>query len=102
MAIEEEEEVESCGSRVFSSQPQPQPPLHQRQKLEMYNEVLRRIQDSNWEEATLPDFDDHLWLHFNRLPARYPTLLFFSFFPANFLSIRKNRARKVKIPTIPL
>ncbi|PON82678.1 Mitogen-activated protein kinase kinase kinase [Trema orientale] len=88
MAIEVEEEeeeeegggerveIESCGSRVvFSShsqsQPQPQHNLHQRQKLDMYNEVLRRIQHSNSEEATLPDFDDQLWLHFNRLPPRY-------------------------------
>ncbi|PON49961.1 Mitogen-activated protein kinase kinase kinase [Parasponia andersonii] len=74
MAIEigERVEIESCGSRVvFSSHSQPQPNLHQKQKLDMYNEVLRRIQHSNSEEATLPDFDDQLWLHFNRLPPRY-------------------------------
>ncbi|KAM2621680.1 hypothetical protein TB2_026402 [Malus domestica] len=67
MAIDED--VESCGSRaVLSSQAQPR---HHRQKLEVYNEVLRRIQESNFEEANLPGFDDQLWLHFNRLPARY-------------------------------
>ncbi|GAY53842.1 hypothetical protein CUMW_152120 [Citrus unshiu] len=27
--------------------------------------------DLNYDEANLPGFDDHLWLHFNRLPARY-------------------------------
>lgn len=72
MAIEEED-VESCGSRaVFSHQPPaPAPPRHQRQKLEVYNEVLRRIQDKNYEEAALSDFEDQLWLHFNRFPARY-------------------------------
>ncbi|KAL6226960.1 hypothetical protein ACLB2K_000919 [Fragaria x ananassa] len=70
MAIDED--LESCGSRdaAFSSQAQAQP-RHQRQKLEVYNEVLRRIQDFNYEEASLPGFDDQLWLHFNRLPARY-------------------------------
>ncbi|KAL5557456.1 hypothetical protein UlMin_039692 [Ulmus minor] len=68
MAIDEED-VESCASRAaFSSQAQPR---HQRQKLEVYNEVLQRIQDSNFEEAALPGFDDQLWLHFNRLPSRY-------------------------------
>lgn len=46
-------------------------PRHHRQKLEVYNEVLRRIQDSDCEEAHVPGFDDQLWLHFNRLPARY-------------------------------
>lgn len=72
MAIEEED-VESCGSRaVFSLSQAHQPPSrHQRQKLEVYNEVLRRIQDKNYQEAALPDFEDQLWLHFNRLPARY-------------------------------
>ncbi|PQQ13460.1 serine/threonine-protein kinase STY17 [Prunus yedoensis var. nudiflora] len=67
MAIDED--VESCGSRAaLSSHAQPR---HQRQKLEVYNEVLRRIQQSNFEEANLLGFDDQLWLHFNRLPARY-------------------------------
>ncbi|KAF3440364.1 hypothetical protein FNV43_RR18648 [Rhamnella rubrinervis] len=64
-----EEDVESCGSRAVSSwQAQSR---HQRQKLEVYNEVLHRIQESNFDEASLPGFDDQLWLHFNRLPARY-------------------------------
>jgi hypothetical protein len=41
------------------------------QKLEVYNEILRRLQESNHEEANLPGFDDQLWTHFNSLPTRY-------------------------------
>ncbi|KAJ1403892.1 Serine-threonine/tyrosine-protein kinase, catalytic domain [Sesbania bispinosa] len=64
-----EHDIESCGSRAMqSSQTNPR---HHRQKLEVYNEVLRRIQESNCEEAHEPGFDDQLWIHFNRLPARY-------------------------------
>ncbi|KAG6646382.1 serine/threonine-protein kinase STY17-like isoform X3 [Carya illinoinensis] len=65
MAIEEDSE--SCGSRPAQSHH----PLQQRHKLEVYKDVLRRIQDSNCQEANLLGFDDQLWLHFNRLPARY-------------------------------
>ncbi|GAV78579.1 ACT domain-containing protein/Pkinase_Tyr domain-containing protein [Cephalotus follicularis] len=64
------EDSESCGSRAVESLAQGNP-RHHRQKLEVYNEVLQRIQHSNYEEANLPGFDDQLWLHFNRLPARY-------------------------------
>ncbi|GLU19712.1 hypothetical protein SLE2022_359460 [Rubroshorea leprosula] len=67
MAIEED--TESCGSRAVDSRAQVNP--RHRQKLEVYHEVLRRIQESNYEEAYRPGFDDQLWLHFNRLPARY-------------------------------
>ncbi|KAK7270158.1 hypothetical protein RIF29_23100 [Crotalaria pallida] len=60
---------ESTGSGV------PLPPASQsrqhRLKLEVYNEVLRRLKDSGNEEAMQPGFDDRLWAHFNRLPARY-------------------------------
>ncbi|KAM7260823.1 hypothetical protein ACFE04_026298 [Oxalis oulophora] len=82
MAIEED--IESCGSRaaaadldyysLSSSQANSNSgnnPRHHRQKLEVYTEVLRRIQESQFNEAILPGFDDQLWLHFNRLPARY-------------------------------
>ncbi|XWS42198.1 hypothetical protein CRYUN_Cryun17cG0147600 [Craigia yunnanensis] len=68
MAIEED--TESCGSRAVDSLAHVNP-RHHRQKLDAYNEVLKRIQESNYEEANLPDFDDQLWLHFSRLPARY-------------------------------
>ncbi|KAI9080454.1 hypothetical protein K1719_037568 [Acacia pycnantha] len=64
-----EDDVESCASRAVQSQKAH--PLHHSQKLEVYNEVLRRIRESVHEEANIPDFDDQLWLHFNRLPARY-------------------------------
>ncbi|KAG6777649.1 hypothetical protein POTOM_017475 [Populus tomentosa] len=60
MAIEEED-VESCGSRAVESYYAIANPSsrhhHQRQKL--YNEVLKRIQDSNFEEMNLPGFDDN-------------------------------------------
>ncbi|KAH0894192.1 hypothetical protein HID58_056621 [Brassica napus] len=69
MAIKDETE-ESCGSRAVVSVTK-ENPRQQRMKLEVYGDVLQRIQESNYEEANLPDFDDHLWLHFNRLPARY-------------------------------
>ncbi|OEL38889.1 Serine/threonine-protein kinase STY17 [Dichanthelium oligosanthes] len=43
----------------------------QRHKLEVYTEVLRRLHESGLPEARVPGFDDELWNHFNRLPARY-------------------------------
>ncbi|KAK1303427.1 Serine/threonine-protein kinase HT1 [Acorus calamus] len=59
---------ESCSSRAMDSSP-----THprQRHRLEAYNEVLRRLKESVPAEANLPGFDDELWTHFNRLPARY-------------------------------
>lgn len=65
MAIEDNE---SCGSRVVDSATTSG--RHQRKKLEVYNEVLRRLKESNNEEAVEPGFDDELWAHFNRLPTR--------------------------------
>lgn len=73
------EDNESCGSRVHdtttSSSSSPSLSLaqgrHQRQKLEVYNEVRRRLKESNNEEANRPGFDDELWAHFHRLPTRY-------------------------------
>lgn len=49
----------------------------QRQKLEVYNEVLRRLKELNNPESINPCFDDELWAHFHRLPARFVQLLFF-------------------------
>lgn len=66
MAMEDEE---SCSSKVMDSSP-----TRSRQggkKLEVFNEVVCRLQESDYEEAKLPGFEDELWLHFNRLPARY-------------------------------
>ncbi|XP_030467848.1 serine/threonine-protein kinase STY17-like isoform X2 [Syzygium oleosum] len=69
MAVEDD--VESCGSRPADPSA-PAQPRDQRQKLEAYNEVLRRLLASeDCEEAHVPGFDDQLFLHFNRLPARY-------------------------------
>jgi hypothetical protein len=42
----------------------------QRHKLEVYTEVLRRLHDAGLPDARAPGFDDELWNHFNRLPAR--------------------------------
>ncbi|KAJ6836861.1 serine/threonine-protein kinase STY46 isoform X1 [Iris pallida] len=45
--------------------------MQQRHKLDVYTEVLRRLKDSRHPDALSPSFDDDLWSHFNRLPARY-------------------------------
>jgi hypothetical protein len=81
------DESESCGSRAVVASPSQENPRHYRMKLDVYSEVLQRLQESNYEEATLPDFEDQLWLHFNRLPARYNLLhsLGFFFFLLSFL-----------------
>ncbi|KAJ6906849.1 hypothetical protein NC652_024296 [Populus alba x Populus x berolinensis] len=79
MAMEEGGSNESCGSRVNENTTSPGSVLQERQqqqrmqqKLEVYNEILRLVlKKTNHEEANLPGFDDHLWTHFNRLPARY-------------------------------
>jgi len=42
----------------------------QRHKFEVYTEVLRRLHDAGLPDARAPGFDDELWNHFNRLPAR--------------------------------
>ncbi|KAJ7001551.1 serine/threonine-protein kinase STY46 isoform X2 [Populus alba] len=82
MAMEDGGSDESCGSRVNENtntnttlsdsvlQGRQQQQRMQR-KLEVYNEILRRLKESNHEEANLPGFDDQLWTHFNRLPTRY-------------------------------
>lgn len=59
----------SCGSRVVESTPANT--WQQRRKVEVYNEVLRRLKDSSNQEVQLHGFDDQLWAHFNRLPTRY-------------------------------
>ncbi|KAH0719411.1 hypothetical protein KY290_016340 [Solanum tuberosum] len=61
---------ESCGSRAMEPLSPKQNRL-QRQKNEVFNQVLSRLQDLNLEEVKLPGFEDQLWLHFNRLPVRY-------------------------------
>jgi hypothetical protein len=63
------EDNESCNSRVVESSPANT--RQQKLKLEVYNDVLRRLRDTNNAEAQHPGFDDELWAHFNRLPTRY-------------------------------
>ncbi|KAI3745247.1 hypothetical protein L1987_58356 [Smallanthus sonchifolius] len=41
------------------------------QKREVYSEILRRLKESDNDEAKRPGFDDELLAHFNRLPNRY-------------------------------
>ncbi|KAH9619600.1 hypothetical protein KSS87_012003 [Heliosperma pusillum] len=43
----------------------------QRQKMEVYNQVLLKLNQLNNPEAIIPGFDDQLWAHFHRLPVRY-------------------------------
>ncbi|KAL2323971.1 hypothetical protein Fmac_023029 [Flemingia macrophylla] len=65
---------DSCGSGVHSASPaSPAPPQtrQHRHKLQVYNEILRRLKDSGHQEAMQPGFHDQLWAHFNRLPTRY-------------------------------
>ncbi|XP_047308465.1 serine/threonine-protein kinase STY46-like [Impatiens glandulifera] len=67
---------ESCGSRVVVAESSSSNSFSnsnrlERRKLEAYNEVLRRLKDSDIEEAHQPGFEDDLFIHFNRLPARY-------------------------------
>ncbi|KAK8944175.1 Serine/threonine-protein kinase HT1 [Platanthera zijinensis] len=66
MAIDD---AESCGSRTMPEKPS----LLQRdfRKLEVYNEILRRLKDAGSPEVLSPSFEEELWSHFNRLPARY-------------------------------
>ncbi|XP_065880826.1 serine/threonine-protein kinase STY46-like isoform X2 [Euphorbia lathyris] len=62
-------DTESCSSRAVSFLPSLR--RRQRQKVEVFNEVLCRLKESNHEESNLPGFEDELWNHFSRLPTRY-------------------------------
>ncbi|KAG0454329.1 hypothetical protein HPP92_025633 [Vanilla planifolia] len=66
------EDTDSCSSRAGSVGP---PPGNQRQqqrhKLDVYSEVIRRLREAGNSEAFSPSFEEELWAHFNRLPARY-------------------------------
>ncbi|PIN09448.1 Dual-specificity kinase [Handroanthus impetiginosus] len=63
------EDNESSGSREVESSAANS--RLQRKKMEVYNEVLRRLKETDHPEVQEPDFDDQLWAHFSRLPARY-------------------------------
>ncbi|XP_042440864.1 serine/threonine-protein kinase STY46-like isoform X1 [Zingiber officinale] len=74
-----EDATESCGSwAAADSSPvhtrqklMQQQQQQQRHKLDVYNEVLRRLREAGLPEVQSPSFEDGLWNHFNRLPARY-------------------------------
>ncbi|KAG6783632.1 hypothetical protein POTOM_009293 [Populus tomentosa] len=59
-------DTESCSSRAVDFVPR-----NQRQKLDVFYDVLCHLKESNDKEATLPGFEDELWTHFRRLPTRY-------------------------------
>ncbi|KAK2974870.1 hypothetical protein RJ640_020785 [Escallonia rubra] len=62
------EDTESCSSRASESS-LPAQGGKRRRKVEAYRDVLRRLKESNDEEASQPGFDDELWAHFSRLPV---------------------------------
>ncbi|XP_072979791.1 serine/threonine-protein kinase STY46-like [Typha angustifolia] len=68
-----DEATGSCNSRAAPdpAQGNPRRQQQQRHKLEVYNEMLRRLREAEVDDAFLPTFEDELWNHFNRLPARY-------------------------------
>ncbi|XP_034919535.1 serine/threonine-protein kinase STY46 isoform X1 [Populus alba] len=59
-------DTESCSSRAVDFVPR-----NQRQKLDVFYDVLCHLKESNDKEATRPGFEDELWTHFRRLPTRY-------------------------------
>ncbi|XP_022140916.1 serine/threonine-protein kinase STY8-like isoform X2 [Momordica charantia] len=63
------DDTESCSSRAvdgFSTRS-----WRQKQKVDVYDEVLRRLRVSHEAETSVPGFEDELWAHFHRLPTRY-------------------------------
>ncbi|CAF2250681.1 hypothetical protein YC2023_096220 [Brassica napus] len=68
------EDNESCGSRGISDiLPTSQAAIDRRErmKMEVFDEVISRLRQSDTVDTHLPRFVDDLWAHFNRLPARY-------------------------------
>lgn len=62
------EDTESCSSRA--SEYSPSPIRKRRLKVEVYQEVLQILEESQVEEGSRPGFKDELWNHFTRLPLR--------------------------------
>ncbi|GAB2253143.1 hypothetical protein Droror1_Dr00005990 [Drosera rotundifolia] len=60
---------ESCGS--FSSASSAAAASKNRQKYEVYSEILRRLREGDELETKMAGFEDELWSHFTRLPTRY-------------------------------
>ncbi|XP_009776329.1 serine/threonine-protein kinase STY46-like isoform X2 [Nicotiana tabacum] len=65
------EDAASFSSRGLSESSQSRIARKRREKVEVFQEVLRRLRESNDEEANQPDFEDELWAHFTKLPLRY-------------------------------
>ena len=55
-----------CSSRVEAAAVR----RRRRPKVEVFEEVLRRLKEE-CEEVSEEGFEDELWSHFNRLPLRY-------------------------------
>ncbi|XP_055811579.1 serine/threonine-protein kinase STY46-like isoform X2 [Solanum dulcamara] len=64
------EEAVSCSSRGLLELSQNHT-RKRREKVEVFQEVIRRLRESNDEEANQPGFEDELWAHFTKLPLRY-------------------------------
>ncbi|XP_019243225.1 PREDICTED: serine/threonine-protein kinase STY46-like isoform X2 [Nicotiana attenuata] len=65
------EDAVSFSSRGLPESSQSRITRKRREKVEIFQEVLRRLRESNDEEANQPDFEDELWAHFTKLPLRY-------------------------------
>lgn len=63
------EDTESFCSRAWDFMPADN--RKQSHKVDVYNQVLHRLRDLSIPETKLPGFEDELWAHFHRLPARY-------------------------------
>ncbi|CAN4095470.1 unnamed protein product [Withania somnifera] len=64
------EDAVSCSSRGLSELSRNHT-RKRREKIEVFQQVLRRLRESNDEEANQPGFEDELWAHFTKLPLRY-------------------------------
>ncbi|XP_059287454.1 serine/threonine-protein kinase STY46-like isoform X2 [Lycium ferocissimum] len=64
------EDAVSCSSRGLLELSQSRT-RRRREKVEVFQEVLRRLRELNNEEANQPGFEDELWAHFTKLPLRY-------------------------------
>lgn len=84
-------DAESCSSRAVDFSPIQC--RKQRQKVEVYEEVLCRLKETNEQETRQPGFEDELWTHFYRLPKRYSNLALHDFF---FPSVFLQSGRKLK------
>lgn len=64
------EDSVSCSSGGLLELPQNRT-RKRREKVEVFQEVIRRLRESNDEESNQPGFEDELWAHFTKLPLRY-------------------------------